>query len=130
MKKYLFFALLCMLSTLALAQSEERAGTPQERAARQAERLAKELNLTAEQQAQTEAALLVRSQAMGEVKGTGKANKRASLGKMKAAQNEYEQTMRGVLNDEQFAKFSEMQKEQKTKVREKIRERRGQRDNG
>jgi periplasmic protein CpxP/Spy len=130
MKKSLFFALLWMLSTLALAQTDERAGTPQERAARQAQRLAKELDLSAEQQAEAEAALLVRAQTAEEVKGTGKANKRAAMGKIKAAQNEYEQTMRDVLTDEQYAKFTEMQEEQKTKLREKIRERRGQRDQG
>ena len=103
----------------ALGAPPARRPGPDQQGERRAQYLAKELGLSPDQQsrlapillAQREAVQAMRQQAGGQRRGQGQ--------EMKAAQAKYQDQIRAVLTPEQFTKFTQLQAEQRDKMRER-----------
>ncbi|PJJ47802.1 Spy/CpxP family protein refolding chaperone [Hymenobacter chitinivorans] len=94
---------------------EHRQVSPDERATRRSEQLTKELGLTADQSSRIKQILLTREQEMQALRGQGKPEgaDRAQLGaQMKANREKYDAQFKEVLTADQYAKFSQLQKDQ------------------
>ncbi|MGF1532577.1 MAG: hypothetical protein ACFCUI_02660 [Bernardetiaceae bacterium] len=97
--KYLLWAFLLTYTSLALAQPN-----PKMRAEKQSQRLAKELNMSAEQAKTVQAALETRMT---------KAAAATTKEEKKAAQQEFKATLKGTLSDEQWQKHQQLMEERK-----------------
>ncbi|MDO7852580.1 hypothetical protein [Hymenobacter convexus] len=129
MKKILvLLATLLTVGHAASAQAPASAGatpapqkSPDQQADRRAQYLAKELGLSADQQARLTPILLAQRQDMlalrDKVQATGR--QRGMGQEMKATQAKYIDQIRAVLTPEQFAKFEQLKDEQCDKLRER-----------
>ena len=126
MKKHFFLlAALAAATGPAAAQVAAPAAStarpaPDPMVERRVQYLAKELGLTADQQARLQPLLLAQRQqlqAMREQRTTG--GRRLGVGQdVKTAQARFDEQLKGVFTPEQFTRFSRMQAEQREKMRE------------
>ncbi|MDO7847546.1 hypothetical protein Q5H92_14345 [Hymenobacter sp. M29] len=95
--------------------------SPDQQAQRRAQYLAKELGLTADQQARLEPILLAQRQDMQAMRDRVQTNGRQrGMGQeLKASQGKYTEQIRAVLTPEQFARFEQLKDEQRDKLRER-----------
>ncbi|WP_460546936.1 hypothetical protein [Hymenobacter daeguensis] len=95
--------------------------SPDQMAERRAQYLAKELGLSADQQARLQPVLLAQRQemlALREQVQTG--GRRRGMGQdLKASQARYDAQIKGILTPEQYARFGQMKDEQRDKMRER-----------
>jgi Spy/CpxP family protein refolding chaperone len=147
MKKTLvLLAALAATATTSFAQAPASSGpapaaqangrsqsSPEQQAERRAQYLAKELNLSADQQARLQPILLAQRQEMMSFRdktGAGTRGSRQGMGQqLKASQAKYEEQIRAVLTPEQFAKFDEMKDDRREQFREQRQGGRGRRAN-
>ena len=119
MKKFLLPLLALALSaTAAAAQTTpDQAGgrprrTPEEMAARQAQGLAKRLNLSADQSAKVQQIMLARDQEMQAMRGqmqAGTGDRKQLRTQMQANRTKYDDQFKAVLTPEQFTQMQAMQ---------------------
>jgi Spy/CpxP family protein refolding chaperone len=126
--------LLLLLATVAATTSTSFAQTtaaqpaqagaqksPDQMVERRTQYLAKELGLSADQQAKLQPVLLAQRQemmAMRDKVQTG--GRQRGMGQdLKAAQARYDAQIKGILTPEQYTKFSQMKDEQRDKMRER-----------
>ena len=105
----------------ALAAPPARRPAPDQQGERRAQYLAKELGLNPDQQSRLAPILLAQReavQAMRQQAGAG-GQRRGQGQEMKAAQAKYQDQIRAVLTPEQFTKFTQLQAEQRDKMRER-----------
>ncbi|UOQ96282.1 hypothetical protein MUN81_13595 [Hymenobacter sp. 5317J-9] len=128
MKRILVLLALSLgAASAASAQAPANAGmataqaTPEQQAQRRTQYLAKELGLSADQQAKLQPILLAQRQemmAMREKVQTG--GRQRGMGQdLKAAQAKYTDQIKAVLTPEQFAKFDQMKDDARDKMRER-----------
>ena len=127
-KMLVLLTALFIVSNAASAQAPAVAGpaaaaqkSPDQQADRRAQYLAKELALTADQQARLTPILLTQRQDMLALRDKVQANGRQrGMGQeLKAAQAKYTDQIRAVLTPEQFTKFEQLKDEQRDKLRER-----------
>ena len=129
MKKFLFLAAaFAATATTGFAQTPPAMPTatgqpkaPDLQADRRAQYLAKELSLTADQQARLTPILLAQRQDMLALRDKMQAGgRRAGMGQeLKAAQAKYIEQIRAVLTPEQYTRFDQLKDEQRDKLRER-----------
>ena len=129
MKKFLFLAAaFAATATTGFAQTPPamppatgQPKAPDQQADRRAQYLAKELSLTADQQAQLTPILLAQRQDMLALRDKMQAGgRRAGMGQeLKAAQAKYIEQIRAVLTPEQYTRFDQLKDEQRDKLRER-----------
>ena len=126
MKKFLFLAAaFAATAATSFAQMPPapagRPKMPDQQADRRAQYLAKELSLTADQQARLTPILLAQRQEMLALRDKMQAGDRhAGMGQeLKAAQAKYTEQIRAVLTPEQYTKFDQLKDEQRDKLRER-----------
>ncbi|SFQ00953.1 hypothetical protein [Hymenobacter arizonensis] len=145
MKKTLvLLAALAANATTAFAQAPASAGpastapastrpqpNPEQQAERRALYLAKELGLSADQQAKLQPILLAQRQEMLTFRDkAGTAGSRQGMAQqLKASQTKYEEQIRAVLTPEQFTKFDQMKDDRREQMREQRQGGRGRRGN-
>ena len=95
----------------ALAAPPARRPAPDQRGERRAQYLAKELGLSADQQARVEKLLLARQQESAALKSKYGADKKAGRPTMKAAHDRYQTGLKSILTAEQYAKFDQLKDE-------------------
>ncbi|GAB2695105.1 hypothetical protein GCM10011495_09030 [Hymenobacter frigidus] len=121
MKKTLFLLAALALTTVGTSFAQTTPATtsmvkarkqapksPTQKADRHAGKMAKELGLTADQEAKVEQLLLSRQQESAALKTKYGTNKKAGRPEMKAAHERYEAQMKTILTPEQFAKLGQM----------------------
>src|SRR6476469_9746660 len=88
-------------------------GSPDEMAKRQADRLTKELGLTADQTTKVQAILLARTQDMQAMRGQARdgGDRRQMREQLQANRAKYEAQFKEVLTPDQYTKFTAMQAE-------------------
>lgn len=124
MKKLLFtaFALLFAFG-IAMAQDASLSSKPKktvdERSASLTRKMTKELNLDQAQQERVGPINLDRFKKIEEAKSISSSKKEELATKVKAINEEYTNTIKGVLSADQFTKFLVMQEEAKKKAFEK-----------
>jgi len=130
MKKFLFLAAaFAATAATSFAQTPPamppapagRPKMPDQQADRRAQYLAKELSLTADQQARLTPILLAQRQDMLALRDKMQAgDRRAGMGQeLKAAQAKYTEQIRAVLTPEQYTRFDQLKDEQRDKLRER-----------
>ncbi|WP_310395018.1 hypothetical protein [Hymenobacter sp.] len=105
------------------APAQPGAGQPQspdQQADRRAQYLAKELSLSADQQAQLRPILLAQRQELQAFRGQlGGGGRRPGVGKeLKATQAKYDAQIKAVLTPEQYAKFDQLKDDRRDNLRE------------
>jgi Spy/CpxP family protein refolding chaperone len=114
MKKLLFPLLALALSIGTASAQDERPGrerpNPEEQAARQSERLTKELGLSADQAARIKEIDLERAKEMQAGRGQGKpsGSRNEMEAKMQADRSKYDARYKEVLTADQYAKYSQL----------------------
>lgn len=101
-------------ATTAMAKGHHGKGghkTPAQKADHKAAKMAKELGLTADQEAKIEQLMLARQQESDAFKAKYGNNKQAGRAEMKAAHERYTAQFKQILTPEQFAKFDQMKNE-------------------
>jgi protein CpxP len=91
--------------------------SPAQKADRSAGKLAKELGLSAEQEAKVEQLMLARQQETAALKAKYGTNKKAGRPEMKAAHDRYEAQFKTILSPEQYAKFQQKKDEHHAKAK-------------
>jgi Spy/CpxP family protein refolding chaperone len=104
-------------------QGAKKGGTPEERAARGAERAAKDLGLSADQKSKWQTAALERINANAplheKMKGSTTPEERKSLHQQAKANNEkFDNTVKGFLTPDQNTKYEQMKADRKQKMKE------------
>lgn len=133
MKKFLVLFAACAATTAtSFAQAPATASqptpatagpqkSPDQMAERRAQYLAKELSLTADQQAKLTPILLAQRQDMQTLRSqvqTG--GRRIGMAQdLKASQAKYDAQIKAVLTPEQYTKFTQLKEEQRDKMRER-----------
>ena len=102
--------------------------TPEQKADRRANKMAKELGLTADQETKVEAVLLAENKEMMALNSAaprtpGTRPSPAQLAEMKAARDKYDAQLKGILNPDQYTKLLAERKEK----REEMKAKRGER---
>ncbi|GAC1369298.1 MAG: hypothetical protein NVS3B25_05850 [Hymenobacter sp.] len=85
--------------------------TPAQKADHKAGKMAKELGLTADQEARVERLVLAREQETAALKAKYSADKKAGRPEMKAAHDRYEAQLKAILTPEQYIKFGQLKDE-------------------
>ncbi|ALW86528.1 hypothetical protein AUC43_16420 [Hymenobacter sedentarius] len=85
--------------------------TPAQKADHRAAKLAKELGLTADQEAKVEQLMLARQQETAALKTKYGADKKAGRAEMKAAHERYQAQLKAILTADQYAKFDKLKEE-------------------
>ena len=89
----------------------KKAKSPTQKADRQASKMAKELGLNPDQEAQIEKLLLARAQESATLKAKYATDKKAGRADMKAAHDRYHAQLKVILTPEQYAKFNQLKAE-------------------
>lgn len=100
----------------APAQSKKSA---EERAAQFTRRMTRELSLDANQQERVKALNLDRFKQMEEVRSITTLTKEESRSKLKAINETFFMSMKGILTPEQLTRFQSMQEEQREKIKKR-----------
>ena len=94
-------------------------GSPDEMAKRQAERLSKELGLTADQTTKVQAIMLARTQEMQAMRGqAGTGDRNQIREQMQANRAKYEAQFKEVLTPDQYTKFTALQADRLDRARD------------
>jgi hypothetical protein len=135
--KNLFFAFaisIAMVSGAMAQRGNDKMPSPEERASRQLERINKEVNLSAEQQASVKQALLKRIENTDSLRSDAaqqrkemQQQRQAMRGQAKNTVDEFDTTMKSILSEEQYKKFKAYQQSQREQVKENVSERRKER---
>ncbi|UOR03845.1 DUF4890 domain-containing protein [Hymenobacter aerilatus] len=101
--------------------------TPEQRADQQAQRLTKQLGLSADQTAKVKALALAQQQERQEMRGQASAStdRQAMMQNMKASHAKYEEQLKGVLTSDQYTKYTQMRDERMDKMQSKLQDRKG-----
>lgn len=134
MKKFLFPLLAVFALTVGTAAAQTTTpdanagtmqgrgrmqGSPDEMAKRQAERLTKELGLTADQTTKVQAILLARTQDMQAMRGQARDGDRSQMREqMQANRAKYEAQFKEVLTPDQYTKFTALQADRMERARD------------
>jgi protein CpxP len=135
MKKFLFPLLAAFALTVGTAAAQTTTpamsdagamqgrgrmqGSPDEMAKRQAERLTKELGLTADQTTKVQAILLARTQEMQAMRGQGRDGDRSQMREqLLAGRAKYEAQFKEVLTPDQYTKFTALQADRMERARD------------
>lgn len=122
MKRLLIICgLLFSIMTFAQAQDGgKKMQTPEERAQRSAEQLAKKLSLSADQKAKVTSIFLDQAIAMKKVREEHKGDRDAMRGKMKAANDENDVKINALLNDDQKKTFAAWKLERAEQMKKRM----------
>ena len=101
-------------------QNNSAARTPEQQSQNQAQRLAKELNLTADQQTKVQQMMLAQRQEMQAAIQNASGDRRAMGQAMRAGRDKFDGQLKTVLNADQYTKYQQIM----TQRREQMRERR------
>jgi hypothetical protein len=125
------FGLIALLLFMGLqVQAQGRRGqgqkmTPEQRVEAQAKKLTAELQLDNKQQEQVRAALQERVRAADELRAQTAADRQERINKARAIQQNFNTSMRGILNAEQQAKFEQFQAKRKEQMKDRMHKRGG-----
>jgi protein CpxP len=128
MKNALFLAVFALTSATAQAQTVPAAGmqaappsgrTPEQQAENQAQRLAKELNLTADQQAKVQQLMAAQRQETQTAIQNAGGNRRAMGQAMRAGRDKFSTQLQTVLTADQYTKYQQIMAERVAKMRER-----------
>jgi len=114
MKKAILASALALMTVMTFAQ-EKKQRTPEERAQKATEKMAKELNLSEEQKEKVLEINLQKAKEMQQLKEEMKVLKE----KRKKLRDEHAEQMKSVLSEEQYQKYLQMREEMKKKHQEK-----------
>ena len=101
-------------------QNNSAARTPEQQSQNQAQRLAKELNLTADQQTKVQQLMLAQRQEMQAAIQNASGDRRAMGQAMRAGRDKFDGQLKTLLNADQYTKYQQIM----TQRREQMRERR------
>lgn len=133
MKKFLFPLLAVFALTVGTAAAQttmpadampdrgygRMQGSPEEMAKRQADRLTKELGLSADQTTKVQAILLARTQEMQAMRGQVRDGDRGQLREqMQANRAKYDAQFKNVLTPDQYTKFTALQADRMDRARD------------
>ena len=103
----------------ATPQSGRPMRSPEQQAQNQAQRLAKELNLTADQQAKVQQLMTAQRQEMqGAIQNAG-GDRRAMGQAMRAGRDKFDTQLKGVLNADQYTKYQQIIAQRREQMRER-----------
>ncbi len=128
MKNALFLLAALALTSAAQAQTTpatqtaplNRAGrTPEQQAEAQAQRLAKELNLSADQQAKVQQLMATQRQEMQTAIQNAGGGRRAMGQAMRAGRDKFNGQLQTVLTPDQYTKYQQMLAERRAKMQER-----------
>ena len=105
------FAQATPAATSMVKARKQAPKSPAQKADYKAGKMAKELGLTADQEAKVEQLLLARQQENAALKAKYGIDKKAARPGMKAAHDRYEAQLKSILTAEQFARFDKMKAE-------------------
>ncbi len=132
MKKTLLFLAILAVTSFAKAQPRMQRN-PEEVAKRQSEMLEKRLGLSADQKAKIYDLTLSQAKSRDSLMTAarnGGGDRKAMMEKMRAQQNESQTKIKAVLNDTQKAEFDKWQQERMDRMRQGMRERGAQNNEG
>jgi len=94
--------------------------TPEQRADQQAQRLTKQLGLSADQTAKVKALSLAQQQEMQNMRSQASAStdRQAMMQSMKASRSKYEEQLKGILTSDQYTKYTTMRDQRMSKMQE------------
>ncbi|GAB3334094.1 hypothetical protein ACFQT0_19835 [Hymenobacter humi] len=98
-------------TTVRKAHKAKQHKTPAQKADHQASKMAKELGLTADQEARVEQLLLARQQETAAFKAKYGTDKKAGRPEKKAAHQRYEAQLKSILTADQYTKFAQLKQE-------------------
>jgi len=108
MKKLILLGFIVALSIATFAQSKEREKrTPEERAARQTEKMTKELSLTPSQATKVKAILVHRNSQRDSIRAAKSGERRD----FKAAKDKTDADLKAILTPDQYTKMQAMKKD-------------------
>lgn len=113
----LFFSMVCGVSA-----QRQRGGDPAKRIEKRMKKMAKHLNLTADQETKVKAILIESAKKGRELKNSGVSRKEKRQ-KKKALRQETDTKLAAVLSPEQMKKFNEMKQKQKERRKQRGRQR-------
>lgn len=113
----MLFFLMASVSAFAQDRDKAQKKTPEEKARMMTEKMKDKLSLTDEQYSKVEAANLDFVTKKFALKQEG--DKTGADDKIKSLQDEYNSSMREILNEEQYRKFTEMDSKMKDKSKQK-----------
>ena len=98
-------------TTLRKAHKAKQQKTPAQKADHQASKMAKELGLTADQEARVEQLMLARRQETAAFKAKYGTDKKAGRPEKKAAHERYETQLKAILTADQYTKLAQLKQE-------------------
>jgi protein CpxP len=124
MKKLLIICGL-LFSVVTFAQAQQGGGdrkmpTPEERAQKSADQLAKKLSLSDDQKTKVTAIFLDQAVAMKKVREEGKGDREGMMAKMKTANDENDVKINALLNDDQKKAFAEWKAERAENMKKRM----------
>ena len=132
MKSSLFLLAALALTTAAQAQTAPAAAdaqiatqggrplrSPEQQSENQAQRLAKELNLTADQQTKVQQLMLAQRQETQTAIQNAGGNRRAMGQAMRAGRDKFDTQLKGVLSADQYTKYQQLMAQRREQMRER-----------
>lgn len=114
--KFVFIALMMVSITSFAQQKQTKKATPEVRANRQTETLAKQLSLTADQKVAVNKSVLSRITTLDQIKKKYQGNKsKERNAEIREARIAFEQDMKNILTSEQFEKWYNAHKAKRVK---------------
>ena len=114
MKKLMSISILLCMSLFVLGQEDgKRKPSPQERAAKQTERMVKDLNLSPEQAAEVGKYNEMTAIHLHQLREDQKAEKEKKREEAKAIRAEHDTYMQSILNKDQYPKWKSIQEQRK-----------------
>ncbi|WP_219160907.1 DUF4890 domain-containing protein [Hymenobacter profundi] len=99
--------------------------TPEQRADQQAQRLTKQLSLSADQTTKVKSLALAQQQERQTMRTQASADRQAMMQNMKASRDKYEEQLKGILTSDQYTKYTQMRDERMNKMQDKLQDRKG-----
>ncbi|OGX84712.1 hypothetical protein [Hymenobacter glacialis] len=99
------------------ARTSNAAKTPAQKADRHAAKMAKELGLTADQEARVEQLLVARQQESAAFKAKYGTDKKAGRSEKQAAHGRYESQLKAILTADQYAKLGQLKAERRSNAK-------------
>lgn len=134
MRIFGMIALLLFMGLQVQAQGRRGQGqdkmTPEQRVDAQAKKLTNELQLDTKQQEQVKAALQARVKAADELRAQAAADRQERMKKARDIQQNFNASMKGILNAEQHTKFEQFQTRRKEQMKKHMHKRGGKGKHG
>jgi len=115
-------AFILAASNLSFAQKRDRGDGE-----KQVQKLKTALQLSDEQTAKIQAATTKRMSQIDTIRDGAKKDRKEKMGKAKTAMEEYDAEMKAILTAEQYAKFEEIREDKKDKMKERRKNKKGNR---